>query len=466
MKTKTMTTLHSRKSTNRSPLRLGLPRVQSVWIIRGFLLIPLVLAWFALSPSTRAVLPAPDGGYAGGNTAEGDGALFNLTTGTDNTANGFNALFSNNTGSANTANGFAALQSNTTGFFNTATGVNALTTNTTGSFNTATGSFALQANTTGNDNTATGLNALQNNTTGFDNTAEGYHALFNNNTGARNTATGFNALASNTTGGLNTATGLSALFSNTTGYYNTANGVEALYSNATGNSNTAEGYHALYHNTGSINIGLGVNGGLNLTTGSHNIDIGNGGVAAESATIRIGGASQTRTFIAAIRGVTTANANALPVVIDSAGQLGTMSSSKRFKKEIKPMDQTSEAILGLKPVTFHYKSDSTGTPQFGLIAEEVAKVNPDLVVRDDDGQIYTVRYEAVNAMLLNEFLKEHRKVEEQSRKIQEQEATIAQLKKEMKTVVAHLEEQDSKIQKVSDQLELGRRAAQMAMNDQ
>ena len=130
------------------------------------------------------------------------------------------------------------------------------------------------------------------------------------------------------------------------------------------------------------------------------------------------------------------------------------------------MDQTSEAILGLKPVTFHYKSDSTGTAQFGLIAEEVAKVNPDLVVRDDDGQIYTVRYEAVNAMLLNEFLKEHRKVEEQSRKIQEQEATIAQLKKEMKTVVAHLEEQDSKIQKVSDQLELGRRAAQMAMNDQ
>src|SRR5207247_5526168 len=210
---------------------------------------------------------------------------------------------------------------------------------------------------------------------------------------------------------------VSALHNNTTGYHNTANGSYALYSNTTSNSNTAESYQALQNNTGSDNTGLGVNAGLNLTTGSQNIDIGNSGVAAESNTMRIGrAANQTRAFIAGIRGVTTANANAVPVVIDSAGQLGTMSSSKRFKKEIKPMDQTSEAILGLKPVTFHYKSDSTGTPQFGLIAEEVAKVNADLVVRDDDGEIYTVRYEAVNAMLLNEFLKEHRRATEQNRK--------------------------------------------------
>ena len=139
---------------------------------------------------------------------------------------------------------------------------------------------------------------------------------------------------------------------------------------------------------------------MSLTTGSYNIDIGNPGKAGEANTIRIGrGGSQTATFIAGIRGVTTVNANAIPVLIDSAGQLGTMSSSRRFKKEIKPMDQTSEAILGLKPVTFRYKSDSEGTPQFGLIAEEVAEVNPDLVVRDENGELYTVRYEAVNAMM-------------------------------------------------------------------
>src|SRR5204862_3571943 len=182
------------------------------------------------------------------------------------------------------------------------------------------------------------------------------------------------------------------------------------------------------------------------------IDIGNSGVAGESNTMRIGrAANQTRAFIAGIRGVTTANANAVPVVIDSAGQLGTVSSSRRFKNEIKPMDQTSEAILGLEPVTFHYKSDSTGTAQFGLIAEEVAKVNPDLVVRDENGEIYSVRYEAVNAMLLNEFLKEHRKNEEQ-------EATIARQQKQIEALTAGL-------QKVSAQLEVNKPAPQIVDND-
>ena len=416
-----MTTLRLAKSIGRSPLRLG------------FLLVPLVFICFGLLPAARAVTPAPDGGYPSNNTAEGDDALFSLTTGQDNTATGFDALYFNDAGDKNTA-----------------TGSNALFSNTTGGSNTANGAVALYSNTTGFDNTANGAAALFSNTTGFINTANGATALTFNTTGARNTATGFQALYSNTKGGLNTATGLSALYSNTTGYYNTANGYEALYSNIIGNSNTAEGYQALKNNTGAINIGLGVNAGLNLTTGSHNIDIGNGGVAGESGTMRIGGASQTRTFIAAIRGVTTANANAVPVVIDSAGQLGTMSSSKRFKKEIKPMDQTSEAILGLKPVTFHYKSDSTSTPQFGLIAEEVAKVNPDLVIRDEKGEIYTVRYEAVNAMLLNEFLKEHRKNEEQ-------EATIARQQKQIQALAAGL-------QKVSDQLELNKPAPQMVDN--
>jgi endosialidase-like protein len=429
-------------SIHPSPLQLGLPRVQPIWIIRGFLLIPLVLASFALSPTARAVLPAPDGGYPSNNTAEGDDALFSLTTGTDNTATGFDALYSNDAGNRNTA-----------------TGSNALFSNTTGGSNTANGAVALYSNTTGFDNTANGAAALFSNTTGFINTANGATALTFNTTGARNTATGFQALYSNTKGGQNTATGLSALFSNTTGYYNTANGYEALYSNIIGNSNTAEGYQALKNNTGAINIGLGVNAGLNLTTGSHNIDIGNGGVAGESGTMRIGGASQTRTFIAAIRGVITANADAVPVMIDSAGQLGTMSSSKRFKKEIKPMDQTSEAILGLKPVTFQYKSDSTGTAQFGLIAEEVAKVNPDLVVRDEKGKIYTVRYDAVNAMLLNEFLKEHRKV-------QELEATTTQQQQAIKALTASVKAQASQIQRVSAQLEVSKPAPQMADNHQ
>jgi uncharacterized coiled-coil protein SlyX len=178
-------------------------------------------------------------------------------------------------------------------------------------------------------------------------------------------------------------------------------------------------------------------------------------------------------FIGNIREVTTANADAIPVLIDSAGQLGTASSSRRFKKEIKPMDQASEAILALKPVTFHYKSDSKGTPQFGLIAEEVAKVNPNLVVRDDEGQIYTVRYEAVNAMLLNEFLKEHRKVEKQEATITElksmvakQETIDAQQQKGMEVLTATLKEQAAQIQKVSAQIEVNRSAPQIVDNHQ
>ena len=178
------------------------------------------------------------------------------------------------------------------------------------------------------------------------------------------------------------------------------------------------------------------------------------------------GQSQFSTFIAGIRERTTGVADAIPVLIDSAGQLGTISSSRRFKKEIKPMDSASESILALKPVTFYYKSDTQDTPQFGLIAEEVAQVNSDLVVRDENGEIYTVRYDAVNAMLLNEFLKEHKKVEAQNRRIQEQETTITRLKKEMETVVARLKEQDSKIQKVSDQIELSKEGPKMVVSDQ
>jgi len=190
--------------------------------------------------------------------------------------------------------------------------------------------------------------------------------------------------------------------------------------------------------------------------GYNNIEIGNAGDFYDNNTIRIGGGNQTRTFIAGIRGVTTGQADAIPVVIDSTGQLGTASSSGRFKKEIKPMDKASQAILELRPVTFHYKSHKTDTPQFGLIAEEVAKVNPDLVIYDSDGKPYTVRYDAVNAMLLNEFLKEHCKVEDQERRLHQQETTLPQQQKEFASTIARQQKQiemlTAGLQKVSAQL--------------
>ena len=211
---------------------------------------------------------------------------------------------------------------------------------------------------------------------------------------------------------------------------------------------------ALFNNTGANNAAFGAAAGVNVATASNVICIGTGGRDVNNSC-----------FIGHIRGVTTANADAVPVLIDSQGQLGTASSSRRFKKEIQPMDKASEAILALRPLTFHYKNDSTNTPQFGLIAEDVAHVNRDLVVRDADGEIYTVRYDAVNAMLLNEFLKEHAKVEEQNQKIREQEATIAELKNGIKTLVARIDEQDAKIEGVSDQIEMSSSASQMVVND-
>ena len=343
----------------------------------------------------QAVNPPPDGGYTGGNTAEGQNALFSLTN----------------------------------GGFNTAVGFLSLRTNATGQLNTALGAGTLLANTADN-NTAVGAGALLSNTTAGENTANGTLSLFSNTTGVQNTAVGYSALLNSTTAGANTSGA------------NTAVGAFALGLNITGGANTAIGYSALYNATGGGNIALGDLAGFDVTTGNTNILIGTRGVATDNATIRIGNEFQTRTFIAAIRGVTTDVADAVNVVIDSNGQLGTMSSSRRFKKKIQPMDNASESILALKPVTFHYKSDKRDTPQFGLIAEEVAAVNPDLVVRDDKGEIYTVRYDAVNAMLLNEFLKEHRKVQELTKDFQ---ATVAQL-------TARLDEQAAQIQKVSAQL--------------
>jgi len=486
-------------SVSRSPLR------------GAFLLVALALAFFALSQTVEAGLGPADTAYgidalfseAGGNlnSAFGIFALYSNTSGVDNTAIGADALLNNTTGSANTAIGSNALVSNKTGGANAALGAYALSRNTTGIYNTATGASALLSNTTGNYNTANGGIALQSNTTGVYNTANGYGALAQNAGGNANTATGFNALKgktdatpsptprspagtvvglpgssgnyntadgfnalANNTGNYNMADGLNALFHNTTGDANTANGVSALFNNTTGKTNTAIGSLALENSTtGDSNIALGFNAGSNLTTGSNNIDIGNVGIADESSAIRIGTAAvQTVTVIAGIRGVTTANANAVPVVIDSAGQLGTISSSARFKDQIEPMDKNSEAVLGLKPVTFHYKSDRQNTPQFGLIAEEVAKVNPDLVARDDKGEIYTVRYDAVNAMLLNEFLKEHRKVEEQERNAQEQQSTITALKGAVAKQQTQIEALTAGLQKVSARIESAKPASRMA----
>jgi hypothetical protein len=396
-----------------------------------------VLACFGLSPAQAQLpSPAPDGGYPNSNTAEGDDALFNLTTGNSNTAVGHGALFSN-----------------TTGFDNTATGDSALFSNTTGSANTATGGRALSSNTTGEGNTATGILALQFNTTGFENTATGDSALFSNTTGDVNTATGVSALFFNTTGTRNTATGFEALQNNTTGSRNTANGSFTLQNNTIGNHNAAYGWTALFNNTtGNFNIALGDGAGSNLTTGDNNIDIGNSGVAAEAQTIRIGTqGTQSATFIAGISG---AGVTGLAVKVNAAGQLGTPPSSARFKNEIKPMDKESEAILALKPVTFRYKKeiDPEETHEFGLVAEEVEKVNPDLITRDRDGKPFTVRYEVVNAMLLNEFLKAHRRIEEQDKRIEQ--------------LTAQLKHQAALIQKVNDEVELNRPAPQMAVNNQ
>jgi uncharacterized coiled-coil protein SlyX len=328
-------------------------------------------------------------------------------------------------------------------------------------------------------NTAIGYSALFSNGNGNGNTAIGYQALHSNDYEGANTAIGYQALFKNTgtpgSGFSNTATGSQALFNNTTGDSNTANGEWALRNNTIGGGNVANGFGALQNNTtGFGNIALGNDAGDNLTTGNYNIDIGNEGVAGDAFTIRIGlQGFHAATYIASISGVAVAGD---PVVVNSSGQLGVgMPSSKRFKDEIKPMADASDAILALKPVTFRYKNnlDPKRITRFGLVAEEVEKVNPDLVARDAKGELYTVRYEAVNAMLLNEFLKEHRKVEEQSGKIQQQEATITELKstvaqqqKGWQAVTARLDEQAAQIQKVSARLEASKPAPQVVNNNQ
>ena len=379
----------------------------------------IVLTCFAFMQQARAT--EPDTILPNGNTGEGSGVLVSLTSGVWNS--GF---------------GFQALNHDTAGKLNTATGLRALFSNTSGSNNTANGVYALHGNTTGWYNNAIGAYALANNIDGFNNTANGYAALYRN-TGNANTATGFAALYSNINGGLNTATGYGALHNNTTGSTNTANGRQALFDNTTGIRNTA----------------LGVNAGYNVT-GSGNVCIGADvlGVAGVDNTIWIGNIYTT------VQPVVGTDPDS--VTVSSAGRLGRGNvSSRRYKHDIKLMGKASEALFRLNPVSFRYKEkfDSTQTLAFGLIAEDVAEVYPDLVGRNPEGQPESIRYEQINAMLLNEFLKEHRKVEEQARKVQEQEATTAQLKsavaqqqKEIQALTASLKEQITQIRKMSAQL--------------
>jgi trimeric autotransporter adhesin len=518
------------------------------------ILIWLVFVCLGLSPRAQAVLPPPDGGYQGQNTAEGAGALGSLSLGkggpsaVKNTALGFDTLFNDTGGNANTAIGASALFTNITGKFNTVTGTEALFHNTVDG-NTANGYQALYSNTIGDGNSATGYRALYNNTSGIQNTAtgfgalyhntadgntaDGYQALFSNTTGSDNVAMGYQALQNNTDGGGNTAVGfqasqfltgsantavgwasllLTAGKSNTamgyqagnslygsgntaigdsslfgffgndnTGVGNNAmNGLERSGSNntaigafafgsssfiggATGNDNTAIDWGTLISNHGNSNTAVGANAGTNITTASHVICVGADLPAADvSNSCYVGN-------------IWNQSGGSQAVYVNSQGKLGVQTSSRRFKDEIKPMEQASEVIYALKPVSFRYKKEIEPTRPlgFGLIAEEVEKASPDLVGRGGDGKANTVRYDAVNAMLLNEFLKEHRKVQEQdsklekqARKIQEQERAITQLRKGMETVVARLKEQDSKIEKVSAQIETRKPAPQVVNNNQ
>jgi hypothetical protein len=504
----------------------GNPTMKNRKIATVFAPIFSVLGCFALSPMAQAVIPPPDGGYPGGNTAEGQAALLSLTTGTHNTAVGWFSLRSNatgnfntalgagtlalNNGDSNTATGVGALILNTSGTQNTANGTAAMVHNSTGFNNSALGAFALNSNVggptfgDGSFNNAIGANALFSNVDGFSNNALGASALFENIHAAANTAVGdlalaFNDVTGNNVAWHNTAVGALALFNNADGDSNTAVGYAALANNngpagsrntavgfealsslsASGNgfSNTAVGSSALSSNvSGSNNVAIGdralsvnQNGGYNTVVGfeagqnvegGDNIYIGESaglGITTESSTTRIGNPGFVdHCYIAGIVGNGPFGGD---VSIDLAtGQLGVGVSSQRFKKDIDPMDRASEAIFSLKPVTFHYKNDATNTPRFGLIAEEVAKVNPALIAVDKEGKPYSVRYEAVNAMLLNEFLKAHQKVEEL-------QATVARQQKGMEVLTAQLKEQAAQIQKVSSQLQISEPASKLAVSN-
>ena len=347
---------------------------------------------------------------------------------------------------ANTAMGTNALLNvnlSEYGCHNTASGEDALYSDTSGSYNTATGFSSLFSNTSGENNTAAGYESLYFNSTGSSNTANGYRTLYANTTGSYNTASGYEALSSNTTAAYNTASGYGALNSNN-GQSNTAAGYQAMYANTSGTNNTANGVHALGSNTsGSNNLAEGWHAGYNLTTGSNDIDLGNAGVAAESGAIRIGTAgTQTKAFIA---GIYATSVSGSAVVVNSAGQLGVVVSSERFKTDIAPMGSESAKLQALRPVTFHLKTDPQGAVQYGLIAEEVAKVYPELVIRNETGRIDGVRYDELAPMLLNEMQEQQKvaaaqaaTIAAQDQRAADQDAKIARLQEQLAGIQATL----------------------------
>ena len=424
------------------------------------LLIILMLLWFTLLPQVQAT---PDPGSVDPfNTADGDHALFSNTTGFANAAFGWYALFANtdglyntavgagaldlNNGNDNTAVGTAALLLNTTGVDNTAVGVAALE-NNSGDSNTANGAFALFSNITGFDNIALGWEALYSNTEGSNNTAVGLNALFSN-TASNNTAVGLNALLDDTTGDRNTAVGVSALQQNISGITNTAVGYQALLSDNTGGGNTAIGSDALASASGNANIAIGYEAGSAVTSADSVIAIGTPGANVSNSC-----------YIGGIAGQTV-GAGGTTCYVDNDGKLGVFLSARRFKTDIADMGNPGEALVALRPVTFHYKHelDKTGIPQFGLVAEEVARLDPDLVTHNAKGELSTVRYEAVNAMLLNEFLKEHQTVQELKSAAVKQEAMIASQQKQIEALTAGL-------RKVSVQLKLNKASPQTVLNN-
>lgn len=399
-------------------------------------------ALFSVTPSSCNGNLHVDGCY---NTASGYKALYSNSIGDNNTASGYEALYNNRTGYGNVASGVNALYNNTEGNYDTAIGTGSLYFNTVGSNNTAVGSSALNYNTTGNGNTATGSSTLNYNTTGSYNTANGNGALFDNTTGYSNTATGGSALSANTVGSGNTAVGISALEANTTGSNNTASGSNALALNTTGSNMVAVGSGALSKDTtGADNIALGYEAGYNVTTGSNNIHIGNEGAAADTKVIKIGTeGTQKKTIIAGIYSNTTVSG--LAVVIGSNGELGVVASSERLKTDIATMGSTTEKLRQLRPVTFHYRNDQQGELRYGLIAEEVAKAYPELVVRDENGRIDGVRYDELAPMLLNEMQREHSALVAQHEAdvarigaLEQKVAEVDDLKQQLSTVIEEL----------------------------
>ncbi len=370
-----------------------------------------------------------------GNTAMGNLALYGVTTGSWNTAAGASTLVNNTTGTGNSAFGYGALLHNGVGNSNTGFGTFALGTNSTGNDNTAIGYYGLVNSSTGSQNTAVGSRALFRNTTGTNNTAAGTDALGLNTAGNYNTSAGVASMYFNTTGGENTASGYAALYRNTTGSNNTADGVNALYNNSTGINNSAVGHQALFNNdSGYRNVAIGFQAGF-AVTGSDNITIGanNQGKATENGVTRIGNKSyQAKAFIAGISGVKTGLATAKTVFIDANGQLGTIKSSRIYKEDIHPMGSASERLLALRPVTFRYKEaydDGSKPVEFGLIAEDVAQVFPELVVNDAEGKPETVRYDLIATLMLNEFGKEHAELAELKKQVARMAAVIERLER-------------------------------------